>query len=328
MTPSPRSSPRRAPDPVRTDPLSTDWGFEALGTVWEITTDRPLSERARAAVGAELDRIDRFWSRFRPDSTVAEMSRRAGRYRLAREDRCLLEWYRELYDATGGAVTPLVGQILDDAGYDADYSLTPDRTVPAPAWDDVIDWDGTELVVRTPVLLDVGAAGKGFAVDRVASIVADHAERYLVDAGGDMVISPRDEPVRIALEHPLDPTKAIGLVELTGGALCASAANRRVWGDWHHIVDPRTAAPTREVMATWVYARDAMTADGLATALFFTAATELSVLGARHGWAPALSVGSDIAGFRFAGTDVPDHVAIRGNGVVEHTTIPGLELFV
>ena len=53
--------------------------------------------------------------------------------------------------------------------------------------------------------------------------------------------------------------------------MCASAGNRRTWGDGlHHILDASTGRPVERVAATWVLAADAMTADGLATALFFT----------------------------------------------------------
>ncbi|MGV9857695.1 FAD:protein FMN transferase [Gordonia sp. NPDC003425] len=286
-----------------------DWTFDALGTRWEITTAGELSGAVRDRITAEIDRIDGVWSRFRRDSMVARMSAAGGHYAVAVPDRALLDWYRVLHDATRGVVTPLIGCTLADAGYDADYTLrVADRIRPTPRWDDVIDWDGAELVLKTPALLDVGAAGKGFAVDRVARLVARHTDRYIVDAGGDMVISPRETPVRIALEHPLDPSKAIGVVALTGGALCASASNRRAWADWHHIVNPSTASPVREVLATWVSAPDAMTADGWATALFFVSA-------------------GDLRSHVTSGDIDVDHVTVRRNGTVEHTAMPGLELF-
>ena len=79
-----------------------------------------------------------------------------------------------------------------------------------------------------------------------------------------------DASERIALEHPADPPKAIGVVELREGALCASASNRRSWGDGlHHVIDAVTGIPTADVIATWALAPDALHADGLATALFF-----------------------------------------------------------
>lgn len=83
-------------------------------------------------------------------------------------------------------------------------------------------------------------------------------------------------PVRVGLEHPLDPTRVVGVVELRNAALCASATTRRAWGPGlHHVLDARRGQPTTEVLATWVLAPDALTADGLATALFFVPAAVL-----------------------------------------------------
>ena len=74
----------------------------------------------------------------------------------------------------------------------------------------------------------------------------------------------------VALEHPADASKAIGVVPLSDGALAASSVNRRAWGDGlHHVIDAITGLPTSSVIATWAPAPDALHADGLATALFF-----------------------------------------------------------
>ena len=75
----------------------------------------------------------------------------------------------------------------------------------------------------------------------------------------------------MGLEHPFDPTRVVGVVELHGNALCVSAVNRRAWGDGlHHNHDARTGTPARGELATWVIADNAMLADGIATALFLT----------------------------------------------------------
>ena len=75
-----------------------DWVFEAIGTRWTITTPAPLAAPVVAAVGAEIERIDRAWSRFRDDSAVAEMARAGGSHRVEATDQPLLDWYRRLYD--------------------------------------------------------------------------------------------------------------------------------------------------------------------------------------------------------------------------------------
>jgi thiamine biosynthesis lipoprotein len=98
---------------------------------------------------------------------------------------------------------------------------------------------------------------------------------HFIDASGDLLNSSR-APVEVALEHPYDSSRAIGTLPLGAGALCASAANRRVWGDGlHHVLDGTTGAPVRTVVASWAMAGTAMLADALATALFFVEGTRL-----------------------------------------------------
>jgi FAD:protein FMN transferase len=281
----------------------TAWEFDALGTSWGVALGRGIPDELKSAISAELERIDLMWSRFRDDSTVAEMAATVGRYPIPPSDQPVIDLHRTLYEVTGGLVTPMVGQTLDDAGYDSTYSLRPSEVIAeVPSWDDVLaGWQG-ELDVVRPVLIDIGATGKGFAVDRVAQLVRQHGfDEFLINGSGD--IRAGDHPHRIGLEHPTDPTKAIGTVVIENNAICASAGNRRAWADWHHIVDPRSGTPTREVLATWAIAEDTMTADGLATALFFTPPQKL------------------LSHFDF------DYVVVRSNGTVEHSHARELELF-
>jgi thiamine biosynthesis lipoprotein len=134
----------------------------------------------------------------------------------------------------------------------------------------VLDWQGTVLTVSAPVVIDVGAAGKGQLADLLsAELRACGIAEHFIDASGDL-LNPGPETVEVALEHPYDPTGAIGTVRLGAGALCASAANRRAWGDGlHHVLDGTTGAPVRRVVASWAMAGTAVVADALATALFF-----------------------------------------------------------
>jgi thiamine biosynthesis lipoprotein len=248
----------------------TAWGFEAIGTAWQVDTREPLPADAQAAVLARIDDFDRTWSRFRADSTVSAISQDGGEWVLPDEAAALLSFYDELHAATDGAVNPLVGRTLADLGYDAGYSLAPaQRPAKVPSWS-TLQFTAPVLRTSEPLLIDVGAAGKGLLVDLVSAIVGEHTHRFTVDASGDMYHGGTT-PIRVALEHPLDPTRAIGVAELDPeDALCASATNRRVWGDGlHHVLDARTGRPTDDVIATWVVvAQSCLWADGLATAHF------------------------------------------------------------
>ncbi len=225
----------------------------------------------RAAVADQIERYDRTWSRFRPDSVVMRIGEHAGQWVLPAEADELFDLYRRLYAVTGGAMSPLVGRALDTLGYDRAYSLRPaGDPIPAPAWDDAVAWDGTALTTIRPVSLDIGAAGKGHLVDLVGELLVTggHPDA-VIDASGD-IRHWGDGVLRVALEDPRDTTKAIGIARVGRQAICSSATNRRVWGDGiHHVIDALTGLPTRRIVATWAIAPTALEADGLATALFF-----------------------------------------------------------
>lgn len=246
--------------------------FDAIGTRWTITTASPLSNEFRQAVAVRCDEFDRTYSRFRPDSLVRELASVGGTVRFPADARSLFDFYQRLYAITDGAVSPLVGLALEHLGYDAEYSLRR-RPGPAviPVWDEALSVDGTTVTARRPVLLDFGAAGKGYLVDLLHGLLSGAGlTDFVIDGGGDL-LHRGEQACRVALEDPADPGNAIGVADVHNRALCGSATNRRRWGDGlHHVIDTATGEPTAAVAATWVIADTAMVADGLATALFFT----------------------------------------------------------
>ncbi|MEW9870054.1 FAD:protein FMN transferase [Arthrobacter sp. HS15c] len=279
------------------------FSFDGIGTRWEISTPRPLDAALRGRLLAVVERYDGEWSRFRSDSTVSAMARQPGRFKLPAEAAALGRLYRRLYDITAGAMTPLIGGSLERLGYDASYSLQPAGSpVPAPRWEDALDWDGSELTTAVPLVLDIGAAGKGQLVDLLAAELRSHGEEtFLIDASGDLLHSG-PEPVTVALEHPYNPSEAIGTVSLAGGALCASASNRRAWGDGlHHVLDGTTGRPVTTAVATWTMADSTMVADALATALFFAPGAVLEE-SFDFSWLTVFSDGSAAYSTGFEGT--------------------------
>ena len=252
--------------------------FSAIGTEWQLDTALPLDADLERRLHERIDDFDRTYSRFRGDSLVSTVAETAGSYEFPDDASRLFDLYDGLYDSTYGAVTPLVGRALEQLGYDARYSLTRRGPgMPAPVWADEVAREGSTLVTRSPVLIDVGAAGKGYLVDLVGELLHEGGvHEFVVDASGDLLVSG-PAPTAVGLEHPFDPSMAIGEVTLTNRSICASGSNRRVWGEGlHHILDGRTGEPTREVIATWAIADSALLADGLATALFFADPSDLA----------------------------------------------------
>lgn len=256
--------------------LKHSYCFEALGTQWAIETDEELSSLLKDHIHNRIELFDKVYSRFRSDSLITEIANQPGRYTFPLDARALFDFYKHLYDVSDGKVTPLIGDMLSRAGYDATYSLNPTPQQPALTWDQAMSWDDLTLTTAQPVTLDVGAAGKGYLVDIIAKIIDEYVDNYVIDASGDIRHKGTSKNT-VGLEHPLDAGKVIGLVEVENRSLCASATTRRAWGEgMHHIFDPDEMAPTKDIIATWVIADDAMIADGLATALFFVEAKKMS----------------------------------------------------
>ncbi|HSX30124.1 MAG TPA: FAD:protein FMN transferase [Candidatus Saccharimonadales bacterium] len=250
--------------------------FEAIGTQWLVDLAVPPAQVPVLAnhITARIAEFDKTYSRFRSDSLVTAMSKRAGSFTLPTDAPPLLAFYRSMYRATKGAVTPLIGQTLADAGYDATYRLTPKQLSVPPAWSDVLSYQFPALTLSRPALLDFGAAGKGYVVDLICELLDQHGvDAYCVDAGGDMRRHSNDGGrLRIGLEDPDNPERVIGAIELASQSLCGSAGNRRNWGTYHHIIDPKRLVSPRHIAAVWAMADTAMVADGMTTCLFFAPA--------------------------------------------------------
>jgi len=279
------------------------WHFGAIGTHWEIDTADPLDAEVKTAISNRIEEFDRVYSRFRDDSVVTSLSREAQTIVLPDDATALFAMYRALYEATGGALSPLVGDTLNHLGYDASYRLIslPGPASPVPAFDDVISLEGTTLTTYRPVTIDIGALGKGYLVDIVAELLdQEGVNQYTIDASGDLR-HRGPTPDRIGLENPRNVGHVLGVADVSNRALAASATNRRTWGEGlHHIVDALTGLPTTSIEATFVIADTAAIADGIATALFMASPEQLEPVG-EFDWMIMSSDGSLRASPRFPG---------------------------
>ncbi len=256
--------------------MGRSFRFEAIGTSWSIDITDPLSlDRASLLlekIRARIELFDRAYSRFRADSLVTEMSTRTGMFVLPEDAVPMMRLYEELYHVTNGAMTPLIGQVLVEAGYDANYSLQPRELHHPPAWEQAMRFSPpSRLEVKQPIVLDVGAMGKGYLIDLVSDLLLQQGMRsFCVEAGGDMrQCDEKGGRLRVGLEHPADATQVIGVAEIAGQSICGSAGNRRVWSTFHHIIDPHTLTSPKNILALWVVADTTMLADAMTTALFF-----------------------------------------------------------
>lgn len=257
------------------------FGYESMGTTWKVSIwdviDAAVLKDIGASIRAQSQAFDETYSRFKKSSLIWSLAKKSGVVEVPHDLISMLRLYEQLFDATDGACTPLLGFALSDLGYDSEYSLQEQVTIrPVPNFHDALTIvDDTHLDLHQSVLLDLGALGKGFFVDKLSIFLTKKGiRRFLVNGSGDIYYHGK-ETIRAGLEDPEDEAKAIGVLPMQTGALCASAGNRRAWGKHTHILNPKTLESPKDILAVWVLAENAALADGLATCLFFVAPESL-----------------------------------------------------
>lgn len=256
--------------------------WRALGTSVQLVVRDPQGlPSARTAVEQVLDEVDRAASRFRPDSELARLVPDAWTpvspvlHRYLRAALDVAAW-------TDGLVDPTVGRSLVDLGYDRTFRLVsqdgPALTVAvraAPGWQHVT-LEPDRVLVPRGTQLDLGATAKGLAADLAAEAAHAAAGPVLVSLGGDIAVAGEPPhggwPVLVSdTADPDHPDTGGQVVLLAWGGLATSGTATRRWRRGgslvHHLIDPRTGAPTAGPWQTVsVLADSCLLANGASTA--------------------------------------------------------------
>jgi FAD:protein FMN transferase len=180
------------------------------------------------------------------------------------------------YQVTDGAFDPGIGHLLDAWDIHGEGTV-PDpqraRRIRATSGLAQISFDARQctLTKRADATFDVGAFGKGEALDRVASTIGGLP--WMVDLGGQVSVggtAPSDG-WRVAVADPRDRERPFLHLRLTRGSLSTSGASERslvVNGRRiNHIFDPRTGTPAPFTGSVSVWHQQGLAADALSTAL-------------------------------------------------------------
>ena len=246
--------------------------FEAIGTQWVIDCfDAPISrEKTLVLISKRIEEFDKAYSRFRKDSIVWKISEKDGEYEFPPDAKELFSLYEKLGLITNGAFTLLIGNTLNEAGYDSSYSLKPKKINKLPKPSEIYSYSHPTLTIKKPFILDFGGLGKGYLIDIIAKLLLENSvNTFTIDGGGDIYYKNREKVLSVGLEHPGNFKQVIGIAKIKNQSIAASSGNRRAWDRFHHIINANTLKSPDEILATWVISNNGVTADGLATCLFF-----------------------------------------------------------
>jgi len=239
--------------------------FPAIGTsVFLAVRDRRDLAAAERLARLVLADVDATCSRFRDDSDLTRVNRHPGQWVAV--DPLLVAAVEIAIAAarrTDGLVHPLLGRALVQLGYDRDFGLlrecdghpAPVTTPALDSWRAIRVDPGGGLRIPEDTALDLGATGKAWCADLIATAYERHLRgSAVVSVGGDLRIArPDGRPWLVGIsEHPgrvPDETIAVG-----AGAVATSTTLVRRWTRHgvrrHHLLDPRTGLPVPEVWRT------------------------------------------------------------------------------
>lgn len=244
--------------------------FDGLGTHWQILINQEeIPFDLFSLVKEMVAQFEQQYSRFLPESEVGLIGRSKKMKLTVSPDLAnMLRFGLVLNKLTDGAFDLNIAAMLEDYGYDSDYSFV--KKEPTDHLGD-FELSGKILIKRGMVKLDLGAVGKGYLIDLIAKFLQQKGiTSFLINGGGDIYATTKadDQPWQAAIEHPAYPDRAVGIVELRNQALATSSPQKRKYRDFHHILNFQTKQPVETVLSVSVLARSAMVADGAATAMF------------------------------------------------------------
>jgi len=263
-------------------------GCRAMNTRFEVALwggDETYLTAAGEEALREIEALNQQLSFYRDDSDIRALNVYAARGAVTVEPQLfsLLERAMELSRATGGAFDVTVAPLLQAWGFTGEGGRVPTEeeatAARAVTGMHLVELDADAFTVRflkEGVMLDLGAIGKGYAIERAAEILRDCEVAGALIHGGTSTVQavgpqPDGSPWNIAIQDPMNPEGSLGTVSLLDTALSVSAVHGRFFteGDaqYGHVLDPRSGRPVQGALLAAVVCASATDSDALSTAL-------------------------------------------------------------
>lgn len=308
----------------------------AFGTTYAIQAACP-NGLPQQQLAEELRRVDRQMSTFNAASELSAFNRAAVGATVAVSPglAAVAAAAQRVAAETGGAFDATVSPLVALWGFGADAAKRLPTDAELREALGRVGYQRLEHSLEPPALrkiapltLDFSGIAKGYAVDRLATVLEASACRaYLIELGGEIRAfgaAPGGRPWRIGIDSPEGGQLPQTLVAQGAVATSGDYRQRRGANSATHIVDPRSGRPVaHRLAAVTVIADQALYADAYATALIVLGEEAGMDFAERHGLAALFAVRT-AAGLDIRPTRAMRPALARENGAP--TGRGGLEL--
>jgi len=262
----------------------------ALGTTYHITAiaDSANQRLSKQNIDSVIVSINASLSTYNKTSLISKLNRGE----VLKVDSQFVDVYkaaRQIYLETAGAYDPTIGILVNAWGFgpkekikniENDASIV-DSLKQFVGYDMLqIDTKGFLQKKYPQVYIDYNSIAKGYAIDRVGAMLAQHGfANYLVEIGGEVLAKGKkinkDRSWQVAIDNPnrKNDHKYISEVALQDKAMATSGNYRKYYIDkktgrkYVHTLDPKTGYPIQSnLLSASVVAGNCTMADGYATA--------------------------------------------------------------
>jgi thiamine biosynthesis lipoprotein len=233
----------------------------------------------------EFDRIVKKYTRFNENSELSNLNRNSGNWvQVSDEFFMLIEYMLKMAKETDGAFDPTIIDFLEVYGYDKNYDFSKldnpklDSMVEKIAnerrsWKEIeLNKESLQVKLAETQRIDLGGIGKGYAIDCAYNRLIKVSNGFLIDAGGDIRASGRNENGeywKVGLKTSEFEDKNFEFRILKNEALACSGSWARRVKQFHHLINPKDGKPVAKKYSTvYVSADTGLEADSWATALF------------------------------------------------------------
>ncbi len=279
----------KAVKPMRAAITRYEATHQAMGTEFTLVAygdDPQYLTAVGNEVFEEIDRLEGQMSIYKPKSELSVINRTAASRSVCVEPKLfeLLGNAADHSQSTGGAFDVTAGPLMKAWGFFRGKGRVPANSEIAQVLRRVgyrhVHLNRAERTIRFDregLELDLGAIGKGYAVDRAVDILRRYGvTRALVSSGTSSLYALGAPPGAcgwsISLRNPYDSEKAANVIYLRNCSLSTSGDYEKFFKVgakmYAHILNPSTGKPVENMLAVIVLAVSACDADALSTAFY------------------------------------------------------------